>query len=349
MTPNAKSLASVSLDADNLWSYLKTHGDASWRDYPSYLDRLFSISMDTLEALGLRCTFFIVGRDAADARHSDALADLTRRGHGVGNHTFEHEPWLHRYTPQQLVDEIARAEEAIERATGQRPIGFRGPGFSWTPTVLHVLAERGYQYDASTFPTFLGPLARAYYFWTASLNELQREERSSLFGGWRDVLNPIDPYRWRLSGERTLLEIPVTTCPLLRTPFHLSYLLYLGTRSEALALGYLRTAIALCHATRVEPSILLHPLDFLGGDEEPNLAFFPAMRMPGARKRELASRLLKEITTAFDVLPLDVYARAISARATLRVRTPNGSPNTTTHAAKATLHQDQPMGDVIGS
>ncbi|MEW5917017.1 MAG: polysaccharide deacetylase family protein, partial [Gemmatimonadota bacterium] len=286
------------------------------------LERLLPIVADELDRLTLRCTFFIVGRDAANVRHHDVLADLTRRGHHVGNHSYEHEPWLHRYSAAQLAAEVARAEESIERAANARPIGFRGPGFSWTTSLLHVLHERGYEYDASTFPTFIGPLARTYYFWTARLSRAEREERAELFGGWRDVMRPIDPYRWRLTGERTLLEIPVTTIPLVRTPFHLSYLLYIAGRSEAAALGYLRMALALCRLTRVEPSILLHPLDFLGGDEEPRLAFFPAMQMSGARKRDVARRLLSEITQTFDVQSLDTYARALVAR-NLPTRLPN--------------------------
>ena len=33
-----KPLASLSLDLDNEWSYLKTHGDVSWEALPSHLD-----------------------------------------------------------------------------------------------------------------------------------------------------------------------------------------------------------------------------------------------------------------------------------------------------------------------
>ena len=33
-----RPVASVSLDLDNHWSYLKTHGDPQWEDRPSYLD-----------------------------------------------------------------------------------------------------------------------------------------------------------------------------------------------------------------------------------------------------------------------------------------------------------------------
>ena len=31
-------LATLSLDLDNQWSYMKTHGDAGWETFPSYLD-----------------------------------------------------------------------------------------------------------------------------------------------------------------------------------------------------------------------------------------------------------------------------------------------------------------------
>jgi hypothetical protein len=30
--------ASISLDLDNLWSYLKTQGVSGWESFPSYLD-----------------------------------------------------------------------------------------------------------------------------------------------------------------------------------------------------------------------------------------------------------------------------------------------------------------------
>ncbi len=38
MLVGAKPVASLSLDLDNQWSYMKTHGDAGWESFPSYLD-----------------------------------------------------------------------------------------------------------------------------------------------------------------------------------------------------------------------------------------------------------------------------------------------------------------------
>ena len=59
-----KPLAPLSLDLDNKWSYLKTHGDASWEDFPSYLDYLVPRVLAELERRDLTITFFIVGKDA---------------------------------------------------------------------------------------------------------------------------------------------------------------------------------------------------------------------------------------------------------------------------------------------
>ena len=39
---NVGAVASMSLDPDDKWTYLKTHGDPAWADCPSYLHYLVS-------------------------------------------------------------------------------------------------------------------------------------------------------------------------------------------------------------------------------------------------------------------------------------------------------------------
>ncbi len=307
-----KPIASLSLDLDNQWSYMKTHGDAGWEDFPSYLDLVVPRFLAILEERGLRITVFVVGQDAALERNRGALQRIAAAGHEIGNHSFHHEPWLHLYSEEQVEAEIARAEAAIEGATGRRPHGFRGPGFSVSPAVLNVLRRRGYEYDCSTFPTFLGPLARAYYFLKSDLPPDERERRKRLFGGWREGLRPIDPYRWDLAGG-PLVEIPVTTLPVLRVPIHLSYVLYLASFSPVAARAYFAAALATCRALRTAPSILLHPLDFLSGEDVGALAFFPAMAMPTARKLEVVGACLELLCRRFDVRCMEEHAREPSA------------------------------------
>ena len=316
----SRPAGSVSLDADNLWSYMKTHGDDGWQSRPSYLDRFIPHALGALDRLGLKITFFIVGLDAADERNHAALRCIPEAGHELGNHSYEHEPWLHLYGREQLEQEIDRTDQAIERATGSRPVGFRGPGFSWSPELLSVLESRGHQFDASTLPTYLGPLARRYYFWTAKLTPEEREQRKGLFGSFSDGLRPVKPYYWQLPDGRRLLEMPVTTIPGIKTPFHLSYLLYLAGFSEALMMAYLRTAIAACRISGTEPSFLLHPLDVISGDQVPELKFFPGMDVPSDRKTALLGKVLRTLGERFELVPMSTHARRIRERGGLSER-----------------------------
>ncbi len=321
-----RPLASLSLDLDNKWSYLKTHGDAGWEALPSYLDIVVPRVLNLLAERGLAITWFVVGQDAALERNRAALKSIADAGHEIGNHSFHHEPWLHLYSREQIADELTRAEDAIEAATGVRPNGFRGPGYSLSETVLDILVERGYHFDASTFPTYLGPLARAYYFMTAKLTPAERKRRAKLFGTLADGHRPLKPYRWR-TERGSMLEIPVTTLPLAKVPLHLSYLLYLGRFSRFAARRYFQTAMAFCRGANVEPSILLHPLDFLGADDDDDLGFFPAMDRPAAWKLDLACEVLDGLASQFDVLPMGRYAETL-ATAKLPVRRPDFAERT---------------------
>lgn len=313
MTTTEKPIASLSLDLDNQWSYMKTHGDPGWQEFPSYLDLMMPRVIAFLRRHELTITWFIVGQDAALARNREALGQIAAAGHEVGNHSFKHEPWLHLYTEADLHTELTNAEEAIEAATGKRPIGFRGPGYSMSETSLRTLTAKGYNYDASTLPTFIGPVARAYYFATAKLSRQELDDRQKLFGTVRDGLRPLKPYFWELPEGR-ILEIPVTTMPGLKVPIHFSYLLYLARYSEPAARLYFRNALRLCRWAGVQPSLLFHPLDFLGGDDVSTLAFFPAMDMGGKRKVEFLDGVIEDLVKEFRVVTMAEHARRAVTR-----------------------------------
>ena len=313
-----KPIASLSLDLDNQWTYLKTHGDPGWQSFPTYLPLVVPRILRFFEERDLTITVFIVGQDAVLEANRAPIASIAAAGHEIANHSFHHDPWLHLYTDEEIESDLSRAEDAIEQVTGQVPVGFRGPGFSCSPATMRTLATRGYLYDASTFPTFLGPLARAYYFMTSNLSAQEKEQRKILFGRFSEGFRPIKAYPWAI-GSSHLLEIPVTTLPLLRTPFHASYLLYLSTFSSRLAISYFRTALWLCRVTGTSPSILLHPLDFLGSDDVRELSFFPAMNLPAERKLRLVSEVVRLLAKHFEVVTMHEHARRAARQVGLPV------------------------------
>jgi peptidoglycan/xylan/chitin deacetylase (PgdA/CDA1 family) len=306
-----KPIASLSLDLDNKWSYMKTHGDAGWESFPTYLDTIVPRSLEFLRERNLKITYFVVGQDAARAENTDAIRQISDAKHEIGNHSFNHEPWLHLYSKQQLVEEFEKTENALENITGQRTIGFRGPGYSLSPTVLEVLAERNYEYDCSTLPTYIAPLARAYYFFKSpEMSEEEREKRKKLFGKFSDGFQSLKPYKWQI-GEKSLVEIPVTTLPIFKTPIHASYVIYLSTFSKALARAYWKTAVEMCRLSGTQLSLLLHPLDFLSGDDAPELKFFPAMNLPIERKLEFVGEILETFGEKFEIVNMRRHAEAV--------------------------------------
>jgi hypothetical protein len=119
-----------------------------------------------------------------------------------------------------------------------------------------------------------------------------------------------------------LIEIPVTVMPGTRVPMHVSYLLALGGRSMRLARAYFRSALEVCKMTGVEPSLLLHPLDFLGGDDVDSLSFFPGMAMRGHEKTEMTAEFLDLYADHFEVATLGGHAAAVAARGPLPVVEP---------------------------
>ena len=110
------------------------------------------------------------------------------------------------------------------------------------------------------------------------------------------------------SGTR-LLEIPITTIPVIKIPFHLSYLLYLSRFSEKFMSLYLKTAITLCKMTKTELSFLLHPLDLLDGTQVPELAFFPGMNLGAAHKKRLFESHSTRSLTRQPSTPFSIHTR----------------------------------------
>jgi peptidoglycan/xylan/chitin deacetylase (PgdA/CDA1 family) len=69
-----KPIASLSVDLDNQWSYIKIHGDRGWDSLPTCLDLVVPHTLSLLEELDPTVTFFIVGQDAALRKNEAALS-----------------------------------------------------------------------------------------------------------------------------------------------------------------------------------------------------------------------------------------------------------------------------------
>ena len=81
--------------------------------------------LDALAPTRHRATFFVLGEKVR--RHPDVVRAIHAAGHTIGVHGDVHDR-LHSFRmPWRVRDEIVRAEDAVEAATGVRPKFFRPP------------------------------------------------------------------------------------------------------------------------------------------------------------------------------------------------------------------------------
>ena len=142
---------------------------------------------------------------------------------------------------------------------------------------------------------------------TSDLNEEEMQKRKELFGNFSEGFRPLKAHRVHLEAG-DLVEIPVTTMPLIKSPIHVSYLLYLSRFSPEIARLYFRMALEACSIAGIGISLLLHPLDFLGCDDFGELAFFPGMNMNAARKISFVGDALHLLSEKFQIVKMIDHA-----------------------------------------
>ena len=281
--PKPTKTASVSLDMDNCWAYLRTHGDESWSSFPSFLHIAVPRIAEFFSTYNVRPTVFVVGKDLDLDDGKKALDTFSALDFEIGNHSETHRVDFHNLSEEGIEEEISVCGDKILSLTGYRPLGFRGPSFQLSEEIANKLVELNYRYDASSYPTSIGPLARAYHLFHAKLSREEKRKQRHLFGGFRSAFAPLERYDWQLDSG-ALIEVPVTTMPILRLPIHFTYLNYLADFSQTLASVYFKSALSLLHSFNVKPCLLFHATDFLGKSDPLVPAFLPGMKSDADRK-----------------------------------------------------------------
>ncbi len=302
-SPSTLPGAGLSLDLDNLWSYLRAYGDPRWQQYPSFLDRAVPRILAAFAALDIKATIFVVGRDAADPAHARLMEALVAGGHELANHSFDHDPNFSRFDRDALERDFELSESAIRAFSVQGAQGFRAPAFGQSAAALATLARRGYRYDSSLFPSSTGPLARTWERLRYRRGADGKDTYAETYGNFAAARGPLGMFRW--DGQyNNLAELPVTTMPYSRLPVHWTYLNFIATPSLALGRAYLALHIALARRTGVQPQLLLHSTDFIGSDDPEVPRFMPGMRRTAAEKIEFVLETLRMYRRYWALAPL---------------------------------------------
>ena len=236
--------AVVHIDLDGAREIHAAHGwPYSWRDDPIFESGLRN-ALESLDRHGVRATLFAIADRLGDAAGRALLEEAVRRGHEIASHTCSH-PNLLRLEHAAKQDEIRRSRDLLESALATAVTGFRAPGYSIDREGLDILADNGYGWDSSAFPT--DACAARLGVPVASLRAPAR-----------------------LLDGSPLLELPLPDYRPWPVPFSPSYALQLGN-------WYFRQGLGRA-ARHASPFVLLfHLIDFA----EP----LPADRLRGAKSR----------------------------------------------------------------
>lgn len=300
--PRLAADANVSVDVDTLDCYRAIHGlDSPPSDGP---DSVWTTgvrrAMELFDHYELSATFFVVGADLQQPAHRRVARQLVEAGHEVANHSLEHPYDLREFSEPELAHQIEEADRLIEAATGQRPVGFRTPGYNVDADIIAFLRRAGHRYDASVFPCVSYWLAKAAVMRWRRLTD--RPSRSAVTDP-ANLSAPRQPYFpdpldcHRPAGEATnFVEIPVAS-------FALRLIPVIGTSLHLLdRVGLQRIWPWIDRSFPRFFSLEMHAIDFLGPadltdvpDGDALLAHQPDLRIPFGHKAPRYRSMLEAI------------------------------------------------------
>ena len=102
--------------------------------------------LDVLDRFSLKATFFVPGWVAE--RYTHLVSEIKKRGHEIAAHGYMHE----RFDELNYYEELAVFKKMIEtlnKATGERPRGFRAPYWKFSSYTSNNIADSNFLYDSS--------------------------------------------------------------------------------------------------------------------------------------------------------------------------------------------------------
>lgn len=136
------------LDAETMW----TARDPSYAKRPVLMSQgaygwktgIWQI-MDMLRRYDLKSTFFIPGIVVEQRPH--VIEALLKDGHEIAHHSYTH-AWITKLAPEQEREEMERGFQAIKRATGYAPRGYRSPIGELSEVSADLIKEYGFSYTS---------------------------------------------------------------------------------------------------------------------------------------------------------------------------------------------------------
>ncbi len=102
--------------------------------------------LSCLDIHKVKSTFFIPG--IILETYPQCCKEIASRGHEIAYHTFDHNADID-LSREEAVRQLEKSEALIEKLTGRKPVGSRGPLGIIHPYTMELLKKRGYLYEST--------------------------------------------------------------------------------------------------------------------------------------------------------------------------------------------------------
>ena len=141
-------MVTFDFDAESLWF----SEDETARNKPSVLSQggygprrgIYKL-LELLEDLEVPASFYVPGWTAEN--HTGAVEAILTAGHEIGHHGYAHK-WIDPEDPESEIEEMDRGLEALRKAVGVTPKGYRAPAASSSEQTLQLVRDRGFLYNS---------------------------------------------------------------------------------------------------------------------------------------------------------------------------------------------------------
>jgi polysaccharide deacetylase family protein (PEP-CTERM system associated) len=151
--PERHHLVTVALeDYFHVGAFNRLIQHGQWYRFETRVERSTRRTLDLLDEYGIRATFFVLGWIGEHL--PEVVREVAARGHEIASKGYYHRS-ISQMTPDEFRDDLSRSREVLQRASGQRVLGFRVADKWFKPSdvwALDVLCEEGYEYDSSIAP-----------------------------------------------------------------------------------------------------------------------------------------------------------------------------------------------------
>lgn len=97
--------------------------------------------LDILAKHEIKAFFFVIGQKAE--AHPAICQRILQEGHGLGNHSYSHHPFMSLFSKKRLHAELTKSQEVFRTLFGKKAMWFRPPIGYTNPNYASVLRKMG--------------------------------------------------------------------------------------------------------------------------------------------------------------------------------------------------------------